>query len=255
MGNKKNKISFMWKKVKDGFLSFFFEPVEIADAADTASGSNEMIQKNTSSIFETIQPTGGKVMSGRTNSDSLKQASSSRAGSGAKEISAKNEASAAQQMIPTHMETERAYIPKDTVVEGNIVTSSDMQILGIINGNVTSEGQVMLSGKIFGDVQANALSVDSGTVSGNVTCKAGVTLSSQAIIKGGIDAQSVDCNGEIRGDVKTSKTVILRPNSLVCGDIITKTINMKDGAILQGNVKMPADKTSAQIYFEESTVQ
>lgn len=150
---------------------------------------------------------------------------------------------------------EKAYIPKDTVIEGNIVTSSDMQILGIVNGNVTSEGQIALSGKIVGDVEAGSLTINSGTISGDIVCTAGVTLTNQAIINGKIDAQSVDCNGEIRGDVKTSKTVILRPSALVCGDIITKTINMQDGAILQGNVKMPADKTSAQIYFEQGAVE
>jgi cytoskeletal protein CcmA (bactofilin family) len=229
--NKETENRSLWQKVKDGFSSFFFEP---------------------------IPTTGGTDMPQKTNPEPAKKTPAPQTPQNeTRDIFRKKDAPAPISPIQPAASAapEKAYIPKDTVIEGNIVTSSDMQILGIVNGNVTSEGQISLSGKIVGNVEAGSLTVNSGTISGDIACTAGVTLTNQAIINGKIDAQSVDCNGEIRGDVKTSKTVILRPSALVCGDIITKTINMQDGAILQGNVKMPADKTSAQIYFEQGAVE
>lgn len=245
MNNHENNRRSAWEKVKNGVSSFFFEPIP-------TTGGTDMSQQSKQSQEPKQEATQNSVR-GSNHKTAPQPAAPQKEGFRRKE----SPVQPPQPLNPAQntAQPERAYIPKDTVIEGNIVTNSDLHIAGIVNGNVTTEGQLSLSGRIVGDISANTLSLNSGSVNGDVLCAADVQLTNQAVINGNVDAQSLDCNGEIHGDVKTSKTVVLRQNALVCGNIVTKTVNMQDGAILQGHVEMPTDKTSAQIYFKENAAQ
>lgn len=135
-----------------------------------------------------------------------------------------------------------AYIPKDSVIEGNLSTKSDIEIYGTIKGTVVSEGHIKVTGKIEGDVFANGLTLTRGMIKGNIECKGNVTLNGQSVIVGNILSGSVESDGEIQGDIKASKSVLLKTNAVTCGNIVTKMINMHDGSVLRGLVEMPADK-------------
>lgn len=241
--SNKNIQRSAWEKIKDGVSSFFFEPIP-------ETGGTQMPEQSKQEA--TQKPTANAA--GNTREPFRRKTNSAAESGRAKDfLSPAHSAPVAKPSVNT--QTEEAYIPKDTVIEGNIVTNSDIHIAGIVNGDVTTEGQITLSGKIVGDISANTLTLNTGSISGDIVCRAGVTLANEAIVNGNIDAQSLDCNGEVHGDVKTAKTVVLRSNSLICGNVITKTINMQDGAVLQGHVEMPADKTSAQIYFKNNNVE
>jgi len=136
---------------------------------------------------------------------------------------------------------EEACIPKDTIIEGSISTKANLLIDGFVRGNVVSENNITITGKVEGNIQAKSIHVNKGTIDGHLNCIGGVQVSEMSIINGNIDSQSLEFNGEIKGDMKISKTVTLKSGAFVDGNIITKSINMQEGAVLRGNVEMPIE--------------
>jgi cytoskeletal protein CcmA (bactofilin family) len=92
-------------------------------------------------------------------------------------------------------------------VKGTLNCTSDIWIDGIVEGNVTAEGNIFVSlnGRITGNLQAAHISV-SGQVIGNLKAR---------------DRLVVEGSGHIKGDVEAEKLAIA------------------DGAIVNGNLKMP----------------
>ena len=81
-----------------------------------------------------------------------------------------------------------------TTIDGNLTSSGDLRIDGVVNGNVETKGKCVLglSGKIIGNIQAKSCDI-SGKVDGNVR----VT-----------DLLLVKSSGKINGDINTAKIVV-----------------------------------------------
>jgi len=139
---------------------------------------------------------------------------------------------------------EEACIPKDTIMEGSISTKSNLLICGFVRGDIVSENNITITGRVEGNLQAKSIHVNKGTIDGHINCIGDVNVSELSIVTGNIDSQSLECNGEIKGDIKTSKSVSLKSGALVHGSVLTKSISMQDGSILRGNVEMPMERTT-----------
>jgi cytoskeletal protein CcmA (bactofilin family) len=98
-------------------------------------------------------------------------------------------------------------ISSDLTVTGNVVTTGDMQVEGIIEG----------------DIRAHMLTVGEG-----------------AVISGEIVADDIVIHGHIKGRVRGLK-VRLTSTSKVEGDIIHKTIAIEAGAHFEGSVQRRDD--------------
>jgi cytoskeletal protein CcmA (bactofilin family) len=98
-------------------------------------------------------------------------------------------------------------ISSDLTVTGNVVTTGDMQVDGIIEG----------------DIRAHMLTVGEG-----------------ATVSGEIMADDIVINGHIRGRVRGLK-VRLTATAKVEGDIIHKTIAIEAGAHFEGSVQRRDD--------------
>lgn len=91
-----------------------------------------------------------------------------------------------------------------------------------------------ISGKIHFDGQAT---ID-GEVEGEIVAQAHVTVGQQATIKGKISAASILVQGKVMADVQADKRLELQPPGSVVGDVITQSLVIGDGAVLEGHVSM-----------------
>ena len=91
-----------------------------------------------------------------------------------------------------------------------------------------------ISGKIHFDGQAT---ID-GEVEGEIVAQAHVTVGQQATIKGKISAGSILVQGKVMADVQADKRLELQPPGSVVGDVITQSLVIGDGAVLEGHVSM-----------------
>jgi len=102
------------------------------------------------------------------------------------------------------------------------VLSADLQI----TGNIKTTGDIQIEGVVEGDIRAHLLTVGEG-----------------ATVKGECIADDVVVNGKVVGKVRGLK-VRLTSTAKVEGDIIHKTIAIESGAHFEGSVQRQEDPLS-----------
>lgn len=105
---------------------------------------------------------------------------------------------------------------------GASVLSSDLTI----TGNIKTSGDIQIEGVVEGDIRAHLL-----------------TVGESATIKGEIVADDIVVNGRVIGRVRGLK-VRLTSTARVEGDIIHKTIAIESGAHFEGSVQRQEDPLS-----------
>jgi cytoskeletal protein CcmA (bactofilin family) len=101
--------------------------------------------------------------------------------------------------------------------------------------------------EISGQVQFNdRLQVD-GKITGKVTSESGVlTVGESGLIEAQIDVGTCVIFGRIEGDLSSSARIEIRKSGRVHGDIVTPSLLIEEGAILNGMVKMTIDQQQQQ---------
>ena len=84
-----------------------------------------------------------------------------------------------------------------------------------------------------------------GQVNGEVEAKGTIHISEGAQVDGKLRAAFIVIAGSFRGDVKALERVELLPKSKVQAELETKALNVLDGAIFDGNIRMSTDKADA----------
>lgn len=77
-----------------------------------------------------------------------------------------------------------------------------------------------------------------GNVKGNVTCKSKIALGQSSYVEGTVVAQNAEIAGEIQGSIEVSELLILRPTSIIHGDIVTNKLVVESGATFNGSCRM-----------------
>jgi len=140
-------------------------------------------------------------------------------------------------------ETDRdeTFITSNTVIHGSISTKSNIKISGYVKGDISSEKDIYVTGKIEGNIKGNMVNINSGVIQGNILAAADVSLNSEAVVVGDMQANNFDSDGKIKGNIKAGNSVSLKTNSVVYGNISSKNINIQDGAAISGNVEIISD--------------
>lgn len=111
-----------------------------------------------------------------------------------------------EKMTAEEIHNSSNNIAKGTIVEGNIETFGNIRIEGRVKGNIKSKSKVVM-GK-------------SSELDGNLL------------------AQNAEVAGEVKGTLEVSEILILKPTSVVHGDILTNKLIVESGATFNGNCKM-----------------
>lgn len=93
-----------------------------------------------------------------------------------------------------------------TEITGDIVSSGDIRIDGIINGNLQTKGKVVIG--------------ETGKAKGEVNCK------------------NADISGKIEGKIIVTELLSLKPSALIVGDIVSGKLAIEPGARFTGNCNM-----------------
>lgn len=156
-------------------------------------------------------------------------------------VEEKEEAAAPEILMPRQevelpAAREEAVIPSDMVINGNITTKSNMRILGSVVGDVNCDGSIWLMGSIEGKVNAGNLTIQRGGLTGDAKVRENVVIEQDAVLKGNLTAQNVSSNAHSEGKIFAEKTVELRENAYVHGDITAGALSVSTGAKIKGLV-------------------
>lgn len=104
---------------------------------------------------------------------------------------------------------------------------------------------------IVGDLNGEESIRIDGRVKGNITIKEGVILGEKSFVEGNIQADSLIVFGKIIGNI-ICKSLQVKEQGIVNGDISTDTLNVEKGAIINGHLSMAINNNSPALLAENN---
>jgi len=125
-------------------------------------------------------------------------------------------------------------ITKGTTINGSIVSDCSLEVMGNINGDIECLGKLFISGKVTGNSLASDVVVNTERLEGSIVSEGNVRVDNGTVIIGDITAASAAFAGAIKGEIDVKGPVVLESTAIIKGNIKAKSIQMDNGAVMNG---------------------
>lgn len=129
---------------------------------------------------------------------------------------------------------ETAVITTGLTVKGDLDSVGSIDIFGVVEGNVTCRGKLTISGTIMGSSRANEVFANDAQIEGDIDAKGSVKIGQGTVIIGNLSATSAVIAGAVKGDIDVHGPVIVDTSAIIVGDIKSKTVQINNGATIDG---------------------
>ena len=146
---------------------------------------------------------------------------------------------------------EISTIMKNVVVNGDIEADGSLDLFGAVNGNIKILGKLNVTGKITGNSEAAEVYAQSANVVGDITSHGSVKIGNDSVIRGNIYATSAVIAGAVKGDIDVKGPVILDASAIVMGNIKSKSVQINNGAVIEGLCSQCYAEVSPSSFFRE----
>lgn len=164
---------------------------------------------------------------------------------------------------------EKNIILSDTVITGDIATSSYIEIYGKVSGSVTGEtglylgsqgcvgdhirtgGNAKINGTVGNGIEAEDISISDCQVKGNIY-GANVHVNKNAVVIGPIEAANdVFITGAVKGNIDAKGIVKVESSAIIQGNIRSAQVCIEPGAALDGTCTQEYAKVKPADFFAE----
>nr|MBQ8252668.1 polymer-forming cytoskeletal protein [Lachnospiraceae bacterium] len=146
---------------------------------------------------------------------------------------------------------ETAVITAGMMITGDMVSKGSIEILGKVKGNVEVLGKLNVSGTIEGDSKAAEVFADSAHITGKVVASGTIKIGQNSVIIGDISATSAVVAGAVKGDIDVQGPVILDASAIVMGNIKSKSVQINNGAVIEGMCSQCYAEVNPTSFFDE----
>ncbi|MCR5584389.1 MAG: polymer-forming cytoskeletal protein [Lachnospiraceae bacterium] len=147
-------------------------------------------------------------------------------------------------------ETQTTLITKGTTINGSIISDCSLDVMGTINGDIECLGKLTISGKVTGNSMASEVFVNTDRLDGSITCEGCVKISQGTIVIGDVTASSAVFAGAVKGEVDVNGPVVLDSTAIIKGNIKAKSVQMNNGAVLDGFCSLSYAELDVDSIFE-----
>lgn len=146
---------------------------------------------------------------------------------------------------------EVAVLTDSMIINGNIATEGALDVRGSIVGNVEALGKLNITGAIQGNSQAAEIYAEGAKITGELKSGGSVKIGQSTVIIGNIYANSAVIAGAVKGDIDVKGPVILDSSAIVMGDIKSKSVQINNGAVIEGMCSQCYAEVNPTSFFEE----
>ncbi len=136
-------------------------------------------------------------------------------------------------------------------INGDITSEGSLDVVGVVKGNINVRGKLNVSGSIIGNSKASEVFADSAKITGEVISTGAVKVGQESVIIGNITATSAVIAGAVKGDIDVRGPVILDTSAIVMGDIKSKSVQINNGAVVEGHCSQCYAEVSPTSFFDE----
>ena len=146
---------------------------------------------------------------------------------------------------------ETAVITAGMDITGDISSTGSMELLGSVKGNITINGKLNILGSIEGDSKAAEIYAENAKIMGEVNSQGSVKIGQSSVIIGNIFATSAVIAGAVKGDIDVKGPVVLDTSAIVMGNIKSKSVQINNGAVIEGVCSQCYAEVSPTSFFDE----
>ena len=146
---------------------------------------------------------------------------------------------------------ELSVITASMTVTGDLITDGAVEVLGAVNGNITALGGLNVTGRINGNSKAAQVIAESAKITGEIVSEGAVKIGASSVVIGNISAASAVIVGAVKGDVDVKGAVVLEASAIVVGNIKSKSVQISNGAVIEGMCSQCYADISPTSFFEE----
>ncbi len=146
---------------------------------------------------------------------------------------------------------ETAVITQGMVITGDIISEGSMDVIGTIIGNIEILGKLNITGSIQGNSKASEIFADNAKITGEVVSEGSVKIGQSSVIIGNITATSAVIAGAVKGDIDVQGPVILDTSAIVMGNIKSKSVQINNGAVIEGMCSQCYADVNPTSFFDE----
>ena len=146
---------------------------------------------------------------------------------------------------------ETAVITSGMVIKGDLSSTGSLEVLGSITGNISINGKLNIVGTVEGDSKAAEIYAEGAKITGEVNSQGSVKIGQSSVIIGNIFATSAVIAGAVKGDIDVKGPVVLDTTAIVMGNIKSKSVQINNGAVIEGVCSQCYADVSPTTFFDE----
>lgn len=146
---------------------------------------------------------------------------------------------------------EVSVITESMIINGNIATEGALDLRGSVVGNIEALGKLNITGAVQGNSQAAEIYAEGAKITGELKSMGSIKVGQSTVIIGNIFASSAVIAGAVKGDIDVKGPVILDASAIVMGDIKSKSVQINNGAVIEGMCSQCYAEVNPTSFFDE----
>lgn len=168
-----------------------------------------------------------------------------------KQENTENSKGAEKRMDAKIASDETAVITAGMVITGDVSSEGSMDLVGTINGNIDILGKLNITGYINGNSKAAEIFAEGAKINGEIVSEGSVKIGAGSVVIGNITAISAAIAGAVKGDIDVQGPVVLDSSAIVMGNIKSKSVQINNGAVIEGMCSQCYADVSPTSFFDD----
>lgn len=146
---------------------------------------------------------------------------------------------------------ETAVVTAGMSITGDIISEGSLELIGTVNGNIDILGKLNITGAIQGNSKAAEIFAEGAKITGEIMSQGSVKIGQSSVVIGNITATSAVIAGAVKGDIDVQGPVILDTSAIVMGNIKSKSVQINNGAVIEGMCSQCYADVNPTSFFED----
>lgn len=146
---------------------------------------------------------------------------------------------------------ETAVVTEGMSITGDITSGGSLELIGTVIGNIDILGKLNITGAIQGNSKAAEIYAEGARINGEINSGGSVKIGQSSVVIGNINATSAVIAGAVKGDIDVHGPVVLDTSAIVMGNIKSKSVQINNGAVIEGMCSQCYADINPTSFFEE----
>ncbi len=146
---------------------------------------------------------------------------------------------------------ETSVITAGMSISGDIISEGSLDVIGKVFGNIDILGKLNITGHVNGNSKAAEIYAEGAKINGEIISEGSVKIGASTVIVGNITAISASIAGAVKGDIDVQGPVVLDASAIVMGNIKSKSVQINNGAVIEGMCSQCYADINPASFFED----